>query len=210
MADSPKLHELLSELDEKLRAMKQDVKTLGKHEALKSPAGGRDILDALANGVGEIQANMEKSRLERWKATAADNSDMLVSPESALAYLEHADPTVRIAAISVASQRWPANAMIALGCARLALDDRDNNVRSVAMVCLGTCYKDSGDEKISRLLAMIAANEQNGKDMRRSAYAGLLMVQGVDLIFHNPSFENPQDFPIPEGIDWGILSRFVD
>jgi hypothetical protein len=200
MGESRKLHEILADLFERLRAMKNVFKN--------SPAE-RQALEELSSQAQEIETRMVNARIKRWEEKAGENTDMLTSPELALAYFEHLDPQVRIAATSVASERWPSHPEIAAGCERLALDDPDEDVRAVAVVSLGVLHSQSGDDRISRVLARIVRDETSSINLRRAAYAGLLMIQGIDLLSHEPPFEPPDAFPIPDGIDWGVVNRFV-
>lgn len=65
---------------------------------------------------------------------------MMQSPQGTKAYLEHPDPSLRMAAALLVYNYWLANELFAPACLRLAFNDPDQTVRGVALLALtGLC-----------------------------------------------------------------------
>lgn len=204
MSEARSLRDICSDLDRSVQGVVARIVLTGG-----MAAHDKQLLNALAEQVENAKANIETSRLERWRNAVGENLGILDSPASAVTYFYNSDPNVRVVAISVASKRWPLDPQVAAQCERLAVEEPDNYIRAVAAVSLGTCYAGSCNERISFILGSIAAAEAIDFSVRRSAYVGLLMAQGVDLLLHEPSLEDAEHFPIPQGMNMELVRRFT-
>jgi hypothetical protein len=83
----------------------------------------------------------------------------------------------------------------------MATADPDDNVRSAALIVLGSLFSGSRDRRIGALLAAVTLNEDEQFECRRSAYSGFLDLHGAPSGVGLPQF--------PETVDWELLRSYL-
>ena len=121
-----------------------------------------------------------KPVLDVCKALAGDYFDILIaSKDDCTAHLQNADPTVRLAAITVYGSVWAdkSDSEFFVTSQRMAVEDPDPQVRAGAIGPLGAVFRSTQDASVSRFLADLARDDRNTDSIKISAYWALREVQ---------------------------------
>jgi len=158
----------------------------------------------------EVFDDFQRAEREHWRALAGPLlDDMLKSRSGAERHLEHRDPKVRIAALSVLSDFWKPDESLRKISEHMALNDPDSEVRGVALCDLGSCYRGTRDKRIGRLLAAIVRDEQKPVSTRTVAYSALFDLCGQPLSWPGLYNEIIAQFRFPEDVNWGFVDEFL-
>ena len=77
---------------------------------------------------------------------------MLHDKATTVAYLDHQDAPIRAAAIKILSRTWKATKELKNKYVRLAREDADTHVRTLALFYLGYEYYATGESTVRKLL----------------------------------------------------------
>ncbi|HUY32411.1 MAG TPA: HEAT repeat domain-containing protein [Pirellulales bacterium] len=97
----------------------------------------------------------------------------------AQAFLEHADPGHRLAALWAIGRTGTQASAAADKVRQLMVSDPDQEVRARAVRTYGGLHAATGNPEAQRQLAAVALNESQRRGLRFSAYDALLSVRGV-------------------------------
>jgi vesicle coat complex subunit len=212
MADSHMLQAELEAVRKQLLEVLEgspEAKAKFVQKALADSPNIKSEIELLLKEVREMLATMAESRAKYLTKVAGKHLGILASPDDIMSYLNDQNPKVRQAALVISSERWPLNPAIAKTCEHLALNDPIAEVRAEAAGSLGTCFANSFNSRVSRLLAGILIDEQNPRILRLSAYVALLEVQGKSLLNFTPTLRDIRDFRFPEGVHWRFVEEFA-
>jgi len=120
-------------------------------------------------------------------------------------YVNDGNPKLRFAALSLITTFWGVTEEIAEKCKDIAINDTDENVRGVAVICLYDYYKKKNNRIIGNLLASIVYDETEVSDVRRVAYEGLFHLREE----HPLNWPLPIDFNFPNDVDWTFVDIFL-
>jgi hypothetical protein len=126
-------------------------------------------------------------------------------PRETERFLDHLDPDLRLAAITMFGAHWGSDERFGDACERLAWSDSDDEVREAAIGQLGWRYWETSDFRIGGLLAEIVHDETQDASVRRTAYFSLYKIRGRSLR-ERPS---RKDFRFPEDVDWSLVGVFL-
>ena len=135
---------------------------------------------------------------------------MMKSRQDAERFLEHPEPTVRIAAIEVLAEHWKPDSNMAPLCEGLAFSDADFRVRSVAITTLASLLRGSDDTNVGEKLASVVRDERQPVTFRLTAYHGLFSLRGRLFTWEGRYLSSASDLPFPDGVDWSFVESFLD
>lgn len=176
-------------------------------EAIRSEFDRRGQLSRQA--VNELRSLLLSDDPYSAIAVAADSGCSEVSPQIAEC-LSSADPMVRWNAAATLFTRFRANQFANL-CLDLVEKERDEVVRSVALVGLGELLLSTDDHEFKRRAAaeiLSVFNDQSEyPEVRCSAYEGILAAMGT-----SPSERPPAGrlLDLTEEVDWSVIEEFVE
>jgi len=158
-------------------------------------------------------ARFRARRLAQWESLVGPLlGEMLRSREEAYRRLSNAEDNVRIVAMEVISVHWgsqPGDDFSRL-CERLALNDPSTNVRIVAISALGSCYSDTDDVRIGRLLARVVRDSAAPVGCRRIAYQQLFFIRGRPFAtWPTGRVGALSALRVPEDVDWPFVDSFL-
>lgn len=116
----------------------------------------------LSHECDSIFLNVEKQELSYWKQRAGNIVDIIWdNRKEAELCLNHPNPEVRCAALAILMNKWNAGAEshIKIKCEEIGVKDPNYEVRSEALIHLGSCYQNSGDLRIGKTLRAFGINE---------------------------------------------------
>jgi hypothetical protein len=157
--------------------------------------------------IGEFR----RTQREFWRNLAGDQLDeMLRSRAYAVQLLNSPHVQARLGALVVLSEHWKDNADLASEFMRVARCDPDEEVRAVALQCVGQCHQGTDDRDVGLLLARIVTNNREPARVRAGAYCALYTLR--DLPHRWPGFyaEPPCPFRFPEDVDWSFVNSFLN
>ena len=128
----------------------------------------------------KAQANFVAAQKQRWLEQAGPLAEaMLVTSDEAMRQLGHASAAVRQVAIQILLYHWKpfGSSLFAQRCEDVIAADDADNVRLCAILALGECHKGRDNVRVSILLAVLVANEQESETIRLAAYQALLAVR---------------------------------
>lgn len=163
--------------------------------------------------VAKMVSDVNNSTLQRWRSLAGAAVDlMLEDREQALRRLTDSDPKIRYVALSLLVSHWNSakDQEFAQQCEKMAIDDTDNTVRSVALRILGQCYKNTDDARIGKLLAQVVRDELQTAECRAGAYLALFRLRGLFADWPGRNTIPPTVFRFPEHVDWAFVASFFD
>lgn len=133
---------------------------------------------------------------------------MLESRQATEAYLNHPDPSRRLAALDVLKYHWGPDEHFAAECERLSFGDPDPKVRTTALMRLGRFYEQTNDPRVGKLLGAAVRDESMFHDCRLWAYYGLFQVRGVSPE-NRPALQiGTGEFRFPQDVDWAFVDSF--
>ncbi|MHC4180699.1 MAG: tetratricopeptide repeat protein [Planctomycetota bacterium] len=135
---------------------------------------------------------------------------MLESPQGAERFLEHPEPLVRMVAIEVLEHHWEPDPTLARACERMAFEDTDSVVRSIAIGVFASCYSYTDDPRVGRILATVVRDEKQPVEFRSAAYNGLFCLRGKVLTLDGLCGIPPTSVRFPEEVDWAFVDGFLD
>src|SRR5262249_48996910 len=146
----------------------------------------RDIQES-----ARIGEETEQAEQQLWKQLAGESLDMMLTDRSfAERCLLDRSTTLRLAALFILSGHWGLSHNNALECERLAVEDTDQEVVSMAVTCLGGYYAKTNDLRIGRLLATFVQNKTLAPQVRAVSHNALLKIRGVPISNWPPYFTN--------------------
>lgn len=123
---------------------------------------------------------------------------------TAYRYLNHHDPKIRFAALTLVWINDWITEEIADISEEMALSDPDENVRGQAIIGLTSFYDGTNNSRIGRFLAKIVCNEDEGTAVRKVAYRSLfLMPESIRL-----PLPAATGFRFPADVDWALVRKF--
>lgn len=131
-------------------------------------------------------------------------SEMLESREATERYLDNLDPKLRCAALCLITNHWGANQQFADKCESIVQQDADQEVRGVALSCLGSYYSGSSDRRIGQLLADKVSDETEPEMVRQAAYLALFEFRKLPI----DSWPRLSSFRFPADVDWFFVAAF--
>jgi hypothetical protein len=137
----------------------------------------------------------------------ADAERMLASRGDAESYLLAADPKFRCAALLALKNCWECDERFGSLCERLAFDDPDVEVRSLALSCLAGFYAAADNTRVERLIAWIVYDSREPRKIRVSAYQSLFIIRRMSLL-RGARDALSEAFRVPEDIDWAFVNSF--
>ncbi len=149
-----------------------------------------------------MKSDQEKRelRLDILHGLARDKvDDVVASLEGAKRYLADANPSLRIAALSVLSRQFPWWDGLESECQRMAASDTDGTVRLRARLCLAAVFQRQNDPRAARQFAEIVKDDSVCNDIRLSCYVLLLDAM------HQPLEKLPERFP--DDVQWMIVEQ---
>jgi hypothetical protein len=168
------------------------------------------VSSALASGVlmraDQAVARAGKTIVTRYRRQAGKFlAEMLVSVDAAKAYLEHQDPMVRTAALSVLYNHWKTGIDFRDFCLNRIATETDSSVRIDVLDTLAAlCFK-THDKEVARLCAELARDASEPMNLRRTAYLALLGV--VSMPIESILYASTGKFP--EDADWPWVDSFL-
>jgi hypothetical protein len=144
-----------------------------------------------------------------WAELAGRELDkMMLSPLATQEYLRHADAKFRQVAIGICIEHWGLNKAIAPALEKIAREDTDETVRSVALLYLGThAYNSSNDKRIGKILVGVLKDQSSSLLIVKRAYLALFGLRGI------PPYSWPQvwskQFRFPEDVDWPFVNSHL-
>lgn len=128
---------------------------------------------------------------------------MLHSPEEAEQYLESCEGSLRLAALYVLYHHWGQKDTYANRYERIAMCDSNAEVRIVSLAFFGSCFKYTGDTRVSRMLASVVLDANEPGNIRLAAYGSLLRVHGYPT-------EVGRAFALkfPDDVNWDFVQRW--
>jgi hypothetical protein len=167
----------------------------------------RDALDAYRDS-RVIIANIRDMERDSWVRLAGPRLyDMLASKEETEQRLSDPDRNVRIAALHVMKRHWGIDQSLISVLETMALTDRDDVVRDIALLYFSSCFNNTRDSRTSQLLARIIVDDSCAKETRVTAYQALFGVQGVSSESWPQTWAS--SFHFPEDVDWPFVNRFL-
>lgn len=146
-----------------------------------------------------------------WELLAGDSLPILLNNREATEKaLQDANPKMRMAGMCLLCDHWPHRPNLRRQLENLAAEDSDVQVRSMALVCLGTIHRGTNDTKLGIRFAEIVRDEHQSTRLRRSAYSGLINLRALPLLspvvmLFNENLSN--EFPV--GCDWEFVESFL-
>lgn len=126
--------------------------------------------------------------------------------DTVAAYLRHADPELRGAAIRVLAFYWRLEAYRPVA-ERMALDDEDDEARAIALMAWTSYSHGSKDQVVLARLNSLLRDTQQPYSVRSQAYRSLLRVAGL------PGDAWPKHVAalddLDAEIDWDLVARLV-
>ena len=161
---------------------------------------------AIEAGLKSLDAKIDEGVKQDWHQLAgAHLAEMLADRSAAERYMNHTDPRLRRAALSVLFFYWKATDSLRLASERLMTEDPDPAVRLDALATLCACYANSDDDRIGRVLAEITRDESAAVEFRRLAYEGLFAVRGIPV----QSWPRVHAADFPNQVDWAFVDQEI-
>jgi hypothetical protein len=113
---------------------------------------------------------------------------------------------MRWAALVLMTHHWGPTEQFKIKCEDMALRDADPQVRSIALGSLGSCFTETSDRRIEKLLAGVVADVSEKYSIRRAAYVALFYVNGRQPM---PRPELILNMRIPEDVDWDFVHAML-
>lgn len=156
----------------------------------------------------DIAASIRRTQQESWtKLAGPELGKMMRSASETALYLTNPNPQLRETALYVLKDHWGLNMSLATTLKRMACEDDDEIVRSIALLYLGCLYKGSNDASIGRLLAACVKDKSLPLGMRTNAYQGLFFLRGLSSA-HWPRSWSPK-WRFPAEVDWAFVNSFI-
>jgi hypothetical protein len=132
-------------------------------------------------------------------------AELYLSVDRAAAFLDHASPQLRLAAIITLVFHWsvPPGTRIAEKIRSMARCDTDTDVRREALSGGACIYAGTDDIELGELLARKVLDESSDVDSRTEAYHSLRRLQHKRLPLK-------LSFAFPDEVDWHYVARFLD
>ncbi|MCX7428603.1 MAG: hypothetical protein NTW96_23630 [Planctomycetia bacterium] len=131
-----------------------------------------------------------------------------LTDSEAIEHLRSVDESRVVAAYLILSKRLDPN-VLADVCLDLLARDGEKS-RLTGAIGVGSCLKGTLDARASRALALTVRNRREGIDIRRAAYASLLLVNhGPRPAQREEGFEPGEPDSALEGVDWGFVDSFI-
>lgn len=130
-------------------------------------------------------------------------------PGLAISWLDEADPNKRVAGLSSLVDRLGPAPWLLQKCEQLAFADPDQEVRDVALGCLGSLCHGTHDQKLGEKFAAIVGCESERPERRYLAYNNLFRLRG-DSWDSWPVLTKPWvSFRFPDDVDWALVNSFL-
>jgi len=124
-------------------------------------------------------------------------------------FLTHADPRMRATAIAVLYHKWRETKTLASLCEQVAIEDADPEVRSIALIVLGSMFAQSRSTKLAALFGRIVHQEQDPKEVRFIAYRGLLLLFDIPFLVNRRRLDALTSGAGFDEIDWQLIKTLV-
>ena len=160
-----------------------------------------EVLDGARACVTKIEDLARQYPEPEYDADPALIDSMLHDKATTVAYLDHQDAPIRAAAIKILSRTWKVTKELKNKYVRLAREDADTHVRTLALFYLGYEYYGTGESTVRKLLIDIIGDESETRDIRLVAYMALFDLVG------RPLYEMPalHLLRLPEDLDTKLL-----
>jgi len=137
----------------------------------------------------------------KWFGSTFD--DEFKSVDDVLTGLHAKEPGIRKLALFAVRGPWrhSVGSKPLLRIEEMALTDPDGNVRSAALIVLGSLFSGSCDTRIGALLSAVIRSDVEELGCRQSAYSGLLNIAGRKPELKLPAF--------PEAVDWSLVDSYL-
>ena len=165
----------------------------------------REIEEGCRRAADLVREHKRKSWHD-WAGASLD--EMLVCREVTVRNLGSDNPLLRKTAISLLLDHWHCAPEFAATLHHLAVEDRDPDVREIALLVLGSAYHGSRNHDFARFLSELVSDERMPVKVRMCAYNLLFQVEGMHrsswptLLVFRGSFKFPGD------VDWHFVNRF--
>ena len=158
-------------------------------KSVKRAGGRRRLADEFRERVIRQKAGEDWRRLE-------------AAPE---AFLQHADPRRRSAALMTLCKNRVATESIERDVVRIIHSDEDPGVRIAGIIYLVETHRRSQDVRTARLLAQIVVDQSNPIQVREIAYQGIYQVLDMPVSDWPETKAAVGQFKFPADIDWELL-----
>ncbi len=148
---------------------------------------------------------------KNWEELAGPLLECLLESRTAtLGHLSDEDRKLRLVSLLLLSEYWGLDPGDAPACERLALNDPDAEVASIALSCWGESLTNTNDPRSGKLFAVLVKDVTRPLDYRAVAYNCLFQLRGLPLeswpsmpggIIFNARF--------PEEVDWKFVDTFL-
>lgn len=156
----------------------------------------------------QILDNVQKRHRDFWRERAGHEVDLMVeSRAKAVEFLSDPRPAHRSAALAMLMYEWKAaqDADFRKLCEALALYDPSDDVRQLALIDLGSCYEDTSDPRVGKLLAQIVVDSTLSDKIRAAAYSSLFALCGK----RDENIDLFMNFQFSRDVDWQMVEQFL-
>lgn len=155
----------------------------------------------------EIITKIDNQERDFWRQRAGSVVDVMAeNQEEAQRCLYHADAKIRSAALAVLMNKW--NAVVDQKfieiCEEMSMTDADPETRALALTHLGSCYQNSENRRIGRLLSRTVLSTSLPDQVRAAAYFSLFALCGK----RDSNLEFFLDFQFPDNVDWKFVELY--
>lgn len=173
------------------------------------PAPSMQAVEERKRKFAEHSAYAQQAFRKMWEEGAGSHVDaMLESRDATEAFLTHAEPQVRCAAILALKHHWQPDDKFPRLCERLLLEDPDLEVRGLALSGLAGCHALTDHKRVGELVAQLVLSDSEPDTLRAAAYRSLLMIRGMPVGMYVQAVS--PDFRFPADVNWDLVKSFVN
>ena len=134
---------------------------------------------------------------------------MQLNPERAEQLLDHSDPKLRRAAISILSDTSDVRRLLPKFLSLLARD-QEPGVQMTLIRAIVACCSKSGNPAVSKVIAQIVASDALPIQVRDVAYQALFQINDAPVYSWPEVKRSLGDFQFPDDIDWRFVDTFIN
>lgn len=156
----------------------------------------------------ESRARFESKQREIRRQLAGERVDQMVkSYQDAIKCLEDTSGIIRMVALEILLGVWRTHTTSEFRqkCEQMAIEDSDPQVRSMAVIALGSVYENTNDPVVGKLLASLIKEHSLPSGIRESAYHSLYSLCGQSAAWIEL---NLNGFRFPNDVDWEFVNSY--